>query len=92
MGEQVAIEAYIRAMVAEADETGTVMMGADQGFHNYLFHTNKLANSKNIRRRRRDYKKIDHNWERVFEAQGSTRPKIRMTETQVSAGLRYWVI
>jgi len=49
MGEQVAIEAYIRAMVAEADETGTVMMGADQGFHNYLFHTNKLANSKNIR-------------------------------------------
>jgi hypothetical protein len=49
MGEMVALEAYLRAMVAEADETGTKLMGADQGFHNYLYYSGKLSKSKNIR-------------------------------------------
>jgi len=49
MGEKVAIEVYLRAMVAESDETGTKLMGADQGFHNYLYYSNKLANSINVR-------------------------------------------
>ena len=44
-----ALEAYLRAMVAEADETGTKLMGSDQGFHNYLYYSGKLSNSKNIR-------------------------------------------
>jgi hypothetical protein len=48
MGEQVAIETYLRAMVSESDETGTKLMGADQGFHNYLYYANKLANAKAI--------------------------------------------
>lgn len=49
MGEQVAIETYLRAMVGESDSTGVVLMGADQGFHNYLYYSNKLANAKTIR-------------------------------------------
>ena len=48
MGEQIALEAYMRAMVAESDETGTVLMGADQGFHNFLFYSHKLGNAKQI--------------------------------------------
>lgn len=49
MGEQVALETYLRAMVAESDETGTKLMGADQGFHNYLYYTRKLASATTIR-------------------------------------------
>ena len=49
MGEQVAIETYLRSMVGESDETGTKLMGADQGFHNYLYYSNKLGNAKTIR-------------------------------------------
>jgi hypothetical protein len=49
MGEQVAIETYLRAMVAEADETGTVLMGSDQGFHNRLYYSGKLSNALSIR-------------------------------------------
>jgi len=49
MGEQVAIETYLRSMVAESDETGTKLMGADQGFHNYLYYSNKLGNAESIR-------------------------------------------
>merc|ERR1712232_240626 len=48
MGEKIAIDQYLRAMVAEADETGTVIMGSDQGFHNRLFYSNKLANVDQI--------------------------------------------
>lgn len=48
MGEVIAIETYLRAMVAEADETGTVIMGSDQGFHNRLHYSNKLANADRI--------------------------------------------
>ena len=49
MGEQVALEQYLRAMTAESDETGIKLMGADQGFHNYLYYSNKLANCATIR-------------------------------------------
>ena len=50
MGEQVAIETYLRSMVGESDETGTKLMGADQGFHNYLYYSNKLVNADTISR------------------------------------------
>ena len=48
MGEQSAIEAYLRAEVAESDESKTVIFGADQGFHNYLYYSNKMANADAI--------------------------------------------
>merc|ERR1711862_849471 len=48
MGEQSAIETYLRAEVAESDESKTVIFGADQGFHNYLYYSNKLSNAKAI--------------------------------------------
>ena len=48
MGEQVAVEQYLRAMVSEADETGTVLMGSDQGFHNRLYYSRKLQNVRSI--------------------------------------------
>jgi len=48
MGEQVAIETYLRAMVNEWDETDIKMTGADQGFHNYLYYSGKLASSSTI--------------------------------------------
>jgi hypothetical protein len=50
MGEQVAIEQYLRAMVNEKDETEIKMTGADQGFHNYLYYSSKLANVEAIDR------------------------------------------
>ena len=50
MGEQLAIETYLRAMVNEWDETDIKMTGADQGFHNYLYYSGKLANSETISR------------------------------------------
>lgn len=48
MGEQKAIETYLRAMVNEWDETDIKMTGADQGFHNYLYYSGKLARSDSI--------------------------------------------
>ena len=48
MGEQVALETYTRAMVAESDDTGTVLMGADQGFHNFLYYSHKFKNADQI--------------------------------------------
>src|SRR3569623_1573655 len=48
MGEQVAMEAYVRSIVAEADDTGTVLTGVDQGFHNFLYYSRKLANVEQI--------------------------------------------
>lgn len=44
MGEQVAMEQYLRALVNEKDESTIRMTGADQGFHNYLYYSHKLAN------------------------------------------------
>ena len=49
MGEQVAMETYLRSMVCESDETGTKLMGADQGFHNFLYYSKKLGNAESIR-------------------------------------------
>lgn len=48
MGEQVALDTYARAIVAESDDTGTVLMGADQGFHNFLYYSRKLINADRI--------------------------------------------
>ncbi|GAX18312.1 hypothetical protein FisN_23Hh205 [Fistulifera solaris] len=50
MGEQVAVEAYLRAMVNEHDECNIRMTGSDQGFHNYLYYSSKLRNTNAIRR------------------------------------------
>jgi hypothetical protein len=49
-GEQVALETYIRAMMAESDQTGTVQECADQGFHNYLYHSHKFQSAETIYR------------------------------------------
>ena len=49
MGEQIALETYLRAMVNEFDETEIKLMGADQGFHNYLYYSGKLRNAQRIR-------------------------------------------
>jgi len=49
MGGQVAIETYLRAMVAEFDETKCKMKGCDQGFHNYLLYSHKLDGAAGIR-------------------------------------------
>ena len=48
MGEQVALETYMRAMVAESDYTGTVLAGADQGFHNFLHYSHKFKYTETI--------------------------------------------
>jgi hypothetical protein len=50
MGEQIAIETYLRAMVNEHDECDIKMAGSDQGFHNYLYYSSKLHNADTIRR------------------------------------------
>lgn len=48
MGEQVAIETYLCAMVAEFDRTKCKMKGCDQGFHNYLYYSHKLVGATGI--------------------------------------------
>ena len=48
MGEQIALETYIRAMVAESDNTGVVLAGADQGFHNFLHYSHKFKYTEAI--------------------------------------------
>ena len=50
MGEQIAIETYLRALVNEHDECHVRMAGSDQGFHNYLFYSGKLEQADSIRR------------------------------------------
>lgn len=42
IGNQDAIETYLRAMVAEYDATLCKQKGCDQGFHNYLYYSKKL--------------------------------------------------
>mmetsp|Transcript_48581 Transcript_48581/g.72081 ORF Transcript_48581/g.72081 Transcript_48581/m.72081 type:complete len:600 (+) Transcript_48581:72-1871(+) len=49
MGEQVAMEPYLRAMVLQFDNTKCKRKGCDQGFHNYLIHSHTLQNAKGIR-------------------------------------------
>lgn len=48
MGEKIALEIYLRAMVTEFDETKCVLKGCDQGFHNYLYYSHKLENVPGI--------------------------------------------
>jgi len=43
MGEKVAVEAYLRAMVKQFDDTKCKIKGCDQGFHNYLYYSGKLG-------------------------------------------------
>jgi hypothetical protein len=50
MGEQIAIETYLRALVNEHDECHVRMAGSDQGFHNYLYYSGKLEQAETIRR------------------------------------------
>jgi hypothetical protein len=50
MGEQIAIETYLRALVNEHDECRIKMTGSDQGFHNYLYYSSKLNSASTIRR------------------------------------------
>lgn len=50
MGEQIAIETYLRALINEHDECSIRMTGSDQGFHNYLYYSGKLLNAKTISR------------------------------------------
>lgn len=50
MGEQIAVETYLRAMVNEHDECRIKMTGSDQGFHNYLYYSSKLQHAATIRR------------------------------------------
>jgi hypothetical protein len=50
MGEQIAIETYLRAMVNEHDECNVRMTGSDQGFHNYIYYSAKLTNADTIRK------------------------------------------
>jgi len=47
IGNQDAIETYLRAMVAEYDTTLCKQKGCDQGFHNYLYYSGKLEKSLN---------------------------------------------
>lgn len=43
IGNQDAIETYLRAMVTEYDATLCKSKGCDQGFHNYLYYSGKLV-------------------------------------------------
>ena len=43
MGNQDAIETYLRAMVAQFDITSCKQKGCDQGFHNYLYYSGQLG-------------------------------------------------
>jgi len=47
IGNQDAIETYLRAMVAEYDATLCKSKGCDQGFHNYLYYSGKLGTKGN---------------------------------------------
>ncbi len=49
MGQRVALEPYLRAMVAQFDKTKCKLKGCDQGFHNYLYYTKALEDLTGIR-------------------------------------------
>ncbi len=49
MGQQIAMQPYLEAMIAQFDKTKCKLKGCDQGFHNYLYYTNALTNLKGIR-------------------------------------------
>mmetsp|Transcript_28365 Transcript_28365/g.59908 ORF Transcript_28365/g.59908 Transcript_28365/m.59908 type:complete len:662 (-) Transcript_28365:193-2178(-) len=45
IGNQDAIETYLRAMVAQYDATLCKSKGCDQGFHNYLYYSGQLGSA-----------------------------------------------
>lgn len=47
MGNQDAVETYLRAMVAQFDATNCKSKGCDQGFHNYLYYSGQLGKVDN---------------------------------------------
>lgn len=49
MGEKRALEIYLRAMVAEFDNTKCILKGCDQGFHNYLYYSKKMETQPRIK-------------------------------------------
>mmetsp|Transcript_4296 Transcript_4296/g.5577 ORF Transcript_4296/g.5577 Transcript_4296/m.5577 type:complete len:638 (+) Transcript_4296:182-2095(+) len=49
MGQKVAMEPYLRAMIAQFDKTKCKAKGCDQGFHNYLYYSGALSNVKGIK-------------------------------------------
>jgi hypothetical protein len=49
MGQQAAMEPYLRAMIAQFDETKCALKGCDQGFHNYLHYSNSLSGLSGIK-------------------------------------------
>lgn len=49
IGDQVAIETYLRAMVKQWDDRKCKMKGCDQGCHNYLYYSGQLENVAGIR-------------------------------------------
>jgi len=48
MGEKIALESYLRAMVTQFDETKCKLKGCDQGFHNYLYYSKSLHHVSGI--------------------------------------------
>ena len=48
IGEQVALEAYLRAMILQFEDTKCRLKGCDQGFHNYLYYMDMLNNVAGI--------------------------------------------
>ena len=50
MGEKVAIESYLRAVVQQFDDTKCKLKGCDQGFHNFLYYSGGLNNVEGIRK------------------------------------------
>ncbi|OEU11822.1 hypothetical protein FRACYDRAFT_244942 [Fragilariopsis cylindrus CCMP1102] len=48
LGGSTAMESYLRAMIYEFDLTQCIIVGCDQGHHNYLLYTNKLFNVPTI--------------------------------------------
>jgi hypothetical protein len=46
IGNQIAIESYLRAMVTQFDITDCKLKGCDQGFHNYLYYSGMLVGGR----------------------------------------------
>ena len=49
MGQKIALQPYLHAMITQFDNTKCKLKGCDQGFHNYLYYTNGLTGLKGIR-------------------------------------------
>jgi len=49
IGDQVAIETYLRAMVKQFDDTKCKMVGCDQGLHNFVYYSGAISDVSGIR-------------------------------------------